>query len=57
MKKMTLQEKTKIVQWGSSKAVKIPSNVYKDSAFPYTEKDTLHITIQGEQLIITRKQK
>lgn len=53
-----LKATTKIVDYGSerSKAIMLPADLRKDSAFPFSEDQELEIEIKDKKIIVTAKQ-
>jgi len=53
------KEMTRIINWGASKAIKIPYALLVDSAFPFQEKDydMLSIEIVGNKIVIQQEKR
>jgi hypothetical protein len=46
---------TNIIRVSNSKYIRLPYLLFTDSAFPFSEKDTLTITIENDQLLIEKR--
>jgi len=54
---LTKEEKSKILLVGGSRAIRIPSRLYYDDAFPLKEEIQIVVRIEGKKLIIENKEK
>ena len=52
---MVLQGETKIYRSNGRQSIYIPAGLVNDSAFPFTLQDKLQIRVEGERIIIEKK--